>query len=101
MSSNFIPKIAYEWIVTLSKGDEIVLTESQFAFYKSQLQEKDMSQIFFIDQHLNPVYVVSSFSRPANVIRRKYPCKTCLSSGHIPGGEWCTDCEGSGVSLPK
>lgn len=94
------PKIAYEWVLTMSKGDDILLTENQYAFYKEH--NKD-SKVFFADVEINPAFVMNAKKRPAtNWLKDKYPCRECYTTGRKPDNtDWCEVCEGSGVQLPK
>lgn len=94
--------IAYEWVLTQGKGEEIILSEPQFAAYKKQVEAGDMRQLFFGDVVVNPSFVMNLKKRQADVIKDKYPCKQCYSSGRIPDNSgWCPNCGGSGVNLPK
>lgn len=94
-------KIAYEWILTLSRGPEVILSEAQYAFYKKQIQDEDYRKLFFSDVEVNPPFVVSAYRQPAVYIKSKYPCKDCYSTGVIIGNKGvCLSCEGTGISLP-
>lgn len=99
-SSEKQPKVVYEWIVTMSKGDEIILTENQYDFLKKKSEEGDNRKLFFGDVAINPSFVVSAYRQKAVYIKNKYPCPVCYQSGKKPNGELCDNCEGSGVQLP-
>lgn len=87
----------YEWLVKIWDGEDLVLTENQYAFYKANYREP---RVFFSDFEFSPGAVKEAIKRPAEVIRNKYPCKKCYSSGFLHG-IICENCEGSGVDLPK
>lgn len=96
------PKMVYEWVLVMSKGDDVVLSESQYEVYREQIKAKDMSRCFFADVEFNPPFVVQSYKRKAQYIKDKYPCKECYSSGRKADNTgWCPNCGGSGVDLPK
>lgn len=95
-------KIAYEWVLIMSKGEDVILSENQYEVYRNQVKNKDMSRCFFADVEVNPPFVVQSYKRKAQYIKDKYPCKECYSSGRKPDNtDWCSNCGGSGVDLPK
>lgn len=95
-------KLAYEWVMTMSKGEDVILSENQYAVYKAQVQSEDNRKLLFSDTEINPVFVVSGVRRPADYIRRKYPCRVCHSAGRNDTNTgWCLNCGGSGVDLPK
>jgi hypothetical protein len=89
-------KNKYEWVLTMSKGDDVVLTENQYDFYKEHYAE---SKVFFGDIEINPAFIVSAAKRPIYALRPKYPCKTCSSCGRLPDYTTCPICEGSGVHI--
>lgn len=93
-------KIAYEWVLTMSKGDDILLTENQYKVYKENHKE---GKIFFADVEVNPAFVMSARKRPAtNWLKDKYPCTACYTAGRNPDNtDWCEVCGGSGVKLPE
>ena len=96
---NKLPKIIYEWVLMQSKGDDIVLSENQYKIYKDNYKE---GKIFFADVEVNPAFVMNARRRQAKYIKDKYPCKECYSSGRKPdNADWCDNCGGSGVDLPK
>lgn len=92
-------KLAYEWVLVMSKGDDILLTEPQFAFFKKNLKE---SKIVFSELGFSPGFVIQFFKRPAtNWLKDKYPCKHCTATGRTADSSaWCEVCGGSGVQLP-
>lgn len=93
------PKNRYEWVLTMSKGDDVVLTENQYEYYK---ENRENGTIFFADCEVNPSFVVSSERRPARIIKDKYPCKTCGTCGRVKKDNLfveCPDCQGSGVKF--
>lgn len=93
------PKIIYEWVFTMNKGDDLILTEKQYQFYSENHKE---SRIAFTNFEFNPMYVVSSIRRPARIIRRDFPCPDCHGGGrNKENSDWCSSCEGSGVKLPE
>lgn len=98
------PKIIYEWVVTMNNGENIILTENQYEVLKNHIQENENpGQIFFSDFMINPVFILSTYKRPADEIKNKYPCPRCHQSGYDPDDRsfWCKNCEGTGVELPK
>lgn len=95
-------KKVYEWVLTMSKGDDVILTENQYEFYAKKMEEDDNRKLMFSDFGFNPVFVVSEIKVPANYIRRKYPCRDCHSAGrNADNTDWCTTCEGSGINIPE
>lgn len=96
---NTQPKRAYEWILIMSKGDDVILSENQYDFYKKNYKE---AKVFFADKEVNPAFVVQVYKRPAQYIKEKYPCRECYQSGRKPDNTgWCDNCGGSGVDIPK
>lgn len=93
-------KIAYEWVLVLSKGDDIVLTENQYQVFKENIKE---SKIFFGDLGFSPSFVTQFYRRPAtNWLKDKYPCKACYTTGRrVDNTDWCEACGGTGVCLPN
>lgn len=95
-------KQAYEWVLTISKGDDQILTENQYEAYKKNHQD---GKIFFDTFEVNPSYVVSASRQPANHTKKKYPCKACNTIGFAPGRDnqgnlvVCKKCEGTGLDL--
>lgn len=93
-----LPKVAYEWILYIGK-EEVVLTENQHDFYKEHHED---SKVFFSDIEISPAFVALAIRLPARIIKQKYPCRVCLSSGRKKDNtDWCENCGGSGVDLPK
>jgi len=98
-------KKAYEWVLTPQKGDDIVLTENQYEFYKAQVKNGDHAPIFYDDVEVRPSYIVTSVRREASVTKNKYPCKTCDTNGFLlekdTNGVFklCPECEGRGINL--
>lgn len=96
------PKIAYEWVLVMGKGEDIILSENQYAVYKKHTQSENPGMIFYGDIAVNPFYVAQTIKRKAQYIKEKYPCKTCYSTGRKPDNTgWCENCKGSGVDLSK
>jgi hypothetical protein len=95
-------KKAYEWVIVMSKGDDIFLTEKQYEYYLEHVED---SIVNYDDQGFNPAFVVQFWKQEPEHIRRKYPCRTCQSNGHVlergEDGNWktCPDCEGTGLDL--
>ena len=87
----------YEWVIVMSKGEDIYLTEKQYAFYRENCKE---SKVWFDDFELNPAFVVSANRRPAQVIKGRYPCKNCGTAGIMNDYSSCPVCGGSGVNIP-
>lgn len=96
-------KKVYEWVIVLSKGEELYLTENQFEYYREHREE---GVVGFDNFEINPSFVVQARKREAEVINELYPCKVCHTSGHIlREGESgstgifdeCTNCNGTGV----
>lgn len=83
----------------MSKGDDVILTENQYQFYKEH--HKD-SKVAFSEVEISPSFVVQAWKRPAQYIRNKYPCPVCHMGGrNADNSGWCPSCKGSGVQLPK
>ena len=38
------PKVVYEWVLVMSKGDDTVLSENQYNVYREQVKAKDLSR---------------------------------------------------------
>lgn len=92
-------KQAYEWVLTMSKGDDHVLTEAQYEHYKSSYKE---GKIFFDTFEVNPSFVMSAFMQPADITKRKYPCRDCNTNGVAYENEQlivCKACGGTGLDL--
>lgn len=91
-------KIAYEWVLVMSKGEDIVLTENQYKTFKDNMLE---AKVVFGDLGFSPSFVVQFFKRPAGSwMRDKYPCNDCNSTGrNQEQTEWCTACEGTGINI--
>lgn len=98
--NEYRPKIAYEWVLTMSDGEEIILTENQYQFYKDHWKDK---KVFVGDVEINPSFVTYSKKRAADFVKNLYPCPRCHQSGYDPDDHsfWCKVCDGSGVQLPK
>jgi hypothetical protein len=88
---------SYEWVLSMSKGEDIILTERQYKFYRDNITS---NKVTFDDCELNPAFVVSAYKRPAQVIKDKYPCKNCGTTGKMNDYSVCPKCEGSGVDIP-
>jgi rubrerythrin len=86
----------FEWVITMSKGDDIVLTEKQYEYYLENITQNNVS---FDDYQINPAFVVSAYKRPAQVIKEKYPCKNCGTAGIMNDYSQCPVCGGSGVNI--
>ena len=90
-----MPKIAYEWVFVMSKGDDAIISEKRHEFY---LRNRANGVVTFDDIEINPSFVVTSYKRPAQYLKNKYPCKDCYSTGVVPGNNgMCPVCEGTGV----
>lgn len=99
-------KIAFEWVLTPSKGDDAILTENQYSFYKNQVKDGDVGTIFFDACEIHPTQIVSAIRREASYTKQKYPCMTCDTNGYLllkkdANGvfEICPDCGGTGLNL--
>lgn len=99
-------KKAYEWVLTPSKGDDAILTEAQYQFYKNQIESEDFSPIFFDDYEVRPAQIVSGIKREASYTKQKYPCMKCDTNGFLlrekdEKGVFkiCPDCGGTGLNL--
>lgn len=98
-------KKAYEWILTPSKGDDIVLTENQYAYYRDAVKIGDMSAIFFDDVEVRPPHIITALRREASVTKNKYPCMKCDTNGFLLEKDRngvllvCPECEGTGLKL--
>lgn len=96
-------KIVYEWVITMTGGDPIILTEAQFAILRESEMDEETSgrKIFFSDCSLNPSYLISTMKRPAQYIKSKFPCHDCHQGGrNKDNSDWCPTCHGSGVKFP-
>lgn len=100
-------KKIYEWVIVLSKGDELYLTENQFKYYQEHREE---GVVGFDNFEINPSFVVQGRRREAEVINLLYPCKICHTAGHtLKEGESgstgvfveCENCQGTGVDFKK
>lgn len=98
-------KIFYEWIVTLSKGEDLYLTENQYQHYKDNWKE---GQMFFRDFNLNPSFVVKMEKKPGEHLLEKYPCSACHMNGQVlkesgsgsdNSFEECKNCKGTGADI--
>lgn len=90
-------KIAYEWVLIMNKGDDIILTEKQFQVFKENITE---TKIVFSDCGFSPAFVVQWYKRPASTwILNKYPCMKCRATGRSKDSGWCIACGGSGVNI--
>lgn len=94
-------KQAYEWVVNMSNGDYYLLTEAQYEHYRKNWEN---NKLFFDTFEINPAFVTSSSKREASdELKRKYPCLTCGTNGHLQekntDGLWkvCPNCEGTGM----
>jgi hypothetical protein len=90
-----LKKKAYQWKIALSHGDEIVLSEQQ---YKAFVEHLDDSMVFLDGVQINPRFVVSAIKEEALELKKKYPCRQCLTYGGS-GGTVCTNCEGTGLDF--
>ena len=93
-------KVAYEWVIVMSKGEDIVLTENQYAYFDENRKE---NYIIFDNFEFNPAFIVQAYKRPAEIIKDYYPCETCHTSGWEITKEGkrivCSKCGGTGVDL--
>ena len=83
----------------MSKGDDIYLTENQYAVYKENWRD---GKLFFRDIEVNPSFVVQAYKQKARVIVEKFPCLRCNTNGTvIVAGKRadCLNCDGTGVDL--
>ena len=89
---------SYEWVLEMSKGDSIVLTEKQYAYYKENYQE---SKVFFDSFEINPAFVMSASKKPAYSLYKMYPCKKCNTNGFQGGNVnfQCNTCKGTGLDI--
>lgn len=96
--------IMYEWVVTMSEGEEAVLSEGQHDQLVERLKSGEMGIVFFPQMgfDINPVHIVSMIKRPVQWLKIQFPCKTCRSSGQ-DHKTWkiCKTCRGSGVQFPE
>lgn len=92
-------KIAYEWVLVMSKGDDILLSEPQYEFFKKNMKE---AKVVFSELGFSPGFVIQFFKRPAtNWLKDKYPCNDCTATGrNAESTDWCETCGGSGVKIP-
>jgi len=90
-------KTLFEWVLIVSKGDDVILSENQYDIYKNSWRD---GQMFFNGMMVNPAFVAQAYKRPAEVLKKKYPCKDCFSSGFMTDKTICTKCEGAGAILP-
>lgn len=86
-------KEVFQWVMTMSEGDQIFLTESQYDHYKANWEDGKM---FFKTLEVNPSFVVSAIKQPAKELKQMYPCLKCQTTGKSLG-KICPNCEGSGV----
>ena len=94
-------EIAYEWVLTFSKGEDIVLTEKQYQLYCAHAEDNFIS---FDNFGFNPAYVIQVIKRPAERLKDYYPCETCHASGwEMKDGKRqpCSKCKGTGLDLPR
>lgn len=94
-----------EWVMTMTKGDDIVLTETQYEFYK---ENRENGSIFFKTAEINPSFVVSSHKRKAEYLFKLYPCLTCNTNGELlktrkDDGicDICPTCKGTGIDTSQ
>lgn len=99
-------KKAYEWVLTPNKGDDIVLTENQYEFYKDQIKNENFSPIFFEETEVRPSQIITSVKREATIATKsKYPCLKCDMNGYLREKDkngvfkLCPDCEGKGIKV--
>jgi len=98
-------KEIYEWVMIMSKGDDLILTESQYEFYKKNIND---GIIFFKTNAINPSFVVSASKRKPQTLFKLYPCLTCNTNGILlktrkDDGTYdtCTNCEGTGIDTKQ
>jgi hypothetical protein len=103
MPSTSDKKQAFEWVLIMSKGDDVSLTEKQYEHYKDNWKD---GKIFFDTFEVNPSFVVSAKQYPASdELKKKYPCKTCHTNGYLierdreGNFKICPTCEGTGMEL--
>lgn len=93
----------YEWVLVPWHGENAVLTETQYEFYKKQVMNGDMSTLFFDDFEVHPAQVASAYKREAFYIKQKYPCAKCNTNGFLRELDkegfykLCDICGGTGV----
>ena len=93
-----------EWVISMSRGDDLYLTENQHAFLMDNMNEK---VVMFDHVTINPAYFVSAHKRPIEALLEMYPCQTCDQSGvemvKKAEGIWdkvtCTKCKGTKVDF--
>jgi RecJ-like exonuclease len=88
-------EILYEWLV-FNKDQEYILTEKQHRFL---IDNQDKRFVEFPNFVIQPGMVSSMTKRPAQELKKMYPCKACHTTGQIDYKE-CADCGGMGVKLP-
>lgn len=89
--------IFFEWVVKCN-DTEFFLSEVQ---HEALIAGQNERFIKFKDFTINPAFVSYSYKRPVEELKKRYPCKTCYSSGTMPDMSTCKDCKGSGALLPK
>lgn len=92
-------KETYQWDIFFSKGDDMHLTENQYAFYKENWRE---GKVFFDDLEINPSFVTSAQKRLAFELYKMYPCEECGTTGARWSSEKkerydCPNCDGTGI----
>jgi DnaJ-class molecular chaperone len=95
MQKTLDKKTAYEWVLTTFNGDELYLTEKQYAVYKTN---QEGGKLFFDTFEVNPSAVASGYKREAYELKKKYTCPECLATG-MKLGEVCDKCEGTGLNI--
>lgn len=89
-------KQLYEWVI-FCKDQEYILTERQ---HEVLIDNQDKRFVEFPTCVIQPAMVSSMTKRPAQELKKMYPCNVCFTTGVI-NSEPCKNCEGTGVILPK
>lgn len=97
----------YEWVLVIEDAPDIVLTEKQFEVYKTRVQNGEYTSLFVDDAEIRPYHVVTSFKRPAEIVKKKYPCKPCMTNGFLLEKDekgvfkLCPECKGTGIDKDR
>lgn len=88
-------KQLFEWVIS-GKDKEFYLTEAQYEFL---INNQDKRFVVFDNFTIQPAMIAWMEKRPAQELKKRYPCKACHTTGQIEYKE-CKDCGGTGVKLP-
>lgn len=89
----------YEWVLTMSRGNDIVLTEKQYDYYD---KNRETPRITFDNFEFSPFSVVRGYKRKATELIRMYPCETCHGGGIVALKDKaivCKSCKGTKLNL--